>query len=105
MTLLPPALAALPDLLDEERFARPFEFPEWMADASCASTDPDAFFPEKGGSTRMAKLICSRCPVAAECLDYALDNGEKFGIWGGVSERDRRKIQHALHPDPKAATA
>jgi WhiB family redox-sensing transcriptional regulator len=68
------------------------EPPPWMADAVCASTDPDAFFPEKGGSTREAKQICAGCPVQVECLDYALANEERFGIWGGVSERDRRRI-------------
>lgn len=64
----------------------------WTADALCAQTDPDEFFPEKGGSTRHAKAICARCPVQAECVDYALDNDERFGIWGGLSERERRRI-------------
>lgn len=65
---------------------------EWMDDALCAQTDPEAFFPEKGGSTKPAKNICAGCTVAAECLTYALDHNERFGIWGGVSERDRRKL-------------
>jgi WhiB family transcriptional regulator, redox-sensing transcriptional regulator len=69
-----------------------FGAPEWMAEGLCAQTDPEAFFPEKGGSTREAKSVCSRCTVAAECLDYALEQGERFGIWGGLSERDRRRI-------------
>jgi WhiB family transcriptional regulator, redox-sensing transcriptional regulator len=57
----------------------------WQADALCAQTDPEAFFPEKGGSTRDAKRICSGCDVKAQCLDYALANDERFGIWGGLS--------------------
>lgn len=70
----------------------------WMARALCAETDPEEFFPEKGGSTRAAKTVCGRCIVRAECLIYALDNGERYGIWGGLSERDRRALRQV--PDP-----
>jgi len=65
----------------------------WQSDALCAQTDPEAFFPEKGGSTRDAKKICSSCEVRAQCLEYALANDERFGIWGGLSERERRKLR------------
>ena len=65
----------------------------WQADALCAETDPEAFFPEKGGSTREAKKICTGCEVKAECLEYALSNDERFGIWGGLSERERRRLR------------
>lgn len=65
----------------------------WQADALCAQTDPEAFFPEKGGSTREAKRICESCEVTSECLEYALQNDERFGIWGGLSERERRKLR------------
>lgn len=65
----------------------------WQSDALCAQTDPEAFFPEKGGSTRDAKKICSTCEVRAQCLEYALQNDERFGIWGGLSERERRKLR------------
>jgi WhiB family redox-sensing transcriptional regulator len=65
----------------------------WQADSLCAQTDPEAFFPEKGGSTREAKKICSSCEVRAQCLEYALQNDERFGIWGGLSERERRKLR------------
>ncbi|WP_283250175.1 WhiB family transcriptional regulator [Antribacter soli] len=65
----------------------------WQERALCAQTDPEAFFPEKGGSTREAKKVCSGCEVRAECLDYALANDERFGIWGGLSERERRKLK------------
>ena len=65
----------------------------WQADALCAQTDPEAFFPEKGGSTRDAKKVCSSCTVRAECLEYALSNDERFGIWGGLSERERRRLR------------
>ena len=65
----------------------------WQADSLCAQTDPEAFFPEKGGSTRDAKKICSSCEVKSQCLEYALSNDERFGIWGGLSERERRKLR------------
>ena len=65
----------------------------WMVDALCAQTDPEAFFPEKGGSTREAKRVCLTCEVRGDCLEYALGNDERFGIWGGMSERERRKLK------------
>ena len=65
----------------------------WQTDSLCAQTDPEAFFPEKGGSTRDAKKICTACEVKSQCLEYALANDERFGIWGGLSERERRKLR------------
>ncbi|PZA19167.1 WhiB family transcriptional regulator [Modestobacter versicolor] len=65
----------------------------WQERALCAETDPEAFFPEKGGSTREAKKICTGCEVRSECLEYALANDERFGIWGGLSERERRRLR------------
>jgi WhiB family redox-sensing transcriptional regulator len=66
---------------------------QWQERALCAQTDPEAFFPEKGGSTREAKRVCLTCEVRSECLDYALANDERFGIWGGLSERERRRVK------------
>ena len=66
----------------------------WAADALCAQTDPEVFHPDKGGSTRDAKKVCAKCPVQTECLDWALTTNEHFGVWGGLSERERRKITH-----------
>ena len=68
----------------------------WQERALCAQTDPEAFFPEKGGSTREAKRICQGCEVRAECLEYALANDERYGIWGGLSERERRKLKRRV---------
>ena len=65
----------------------------WQERALCAQTDPEAFFPEKGGSTREAKKVCRACEVRAECLEYALAHDERFGIWGGMSERERRRLR------------
>ncbi|WKD61814.1 Transcriptional regulator WhiB2 [Corynebacterium ciconiae DSM 44920] len=69
---------------------------EWHDQALCAQTDPEAFFPEKGGSTREAKRICKACGVRDECLEYALLHDERFGIWGGLSERERRRLKKQL---------
>jgi WhiB family transcriptional regulator, redox-sensing transcriptional regulator len=80
-------LGVLIDLFDEA------DEPEWQDRALCAQTDPEAFFPEKGGSTREAKRICQGCDVRSECLEYALAHDERFGIWGGLSERERRKLK------------
>ena len=76
---------------------------QWQDRALCAQTDPEAFFPEKGGSTREAKKICLGCEVRHECLEYALANGEKFGIWGGMSERERRRLRRARALQRRAA--
>ncbi len=65
----------------------------WQERALCAQTDPEAFFPEKGGSTREAKRVCLSCDVRSQCLEYALAHDERFGIWGGLSERERRRLK------------
>jgi WhiB family transcriptional regulator, redox-sensing transcriptional regulator len=70
--------------------------PQWQENALCAQTDPEAFFPEKGGSTREAKRICLGCEVKDACLEYALANDERFGIWGGLSERERRRLKRGI---------
>jgi WhiB family redox-sensing transcriptional regulator len=67
----------------------------WQTRANCMGVDPDLFFPERGSSTREAKEVCRGCVVREDCLDYAIANGEKFGIWGGMSERERRKVRRA----------
>jgi len=69
------------------------ELNSWKRKALCTNVDQDLFFPERGASTRLAKAVCRRCPVQEECLEYAVNNGEKFGIWGGLSERERRGIR------------
>lgn len=76
----------------------------WMGDANCAGTDPESFFPEKGGSTREAKKVCARCLVSAECLDWALELEERFGIYGGLSERERRRLAKTLRTAAEVAS-
>jgi WhiB family redox-sensing transcriptional regulator len=65
----------------------------WQARGSCVGVDPDLFFPQRGESVVEAKAICVGCPVRAECLAHALERNERFGIWGGLSERERRAIR------------
>jgi WhiB family transcriptional regulator, redox-sensing transcriptional regulator len=95
-------LGASPELDPEPAPDAPVRIPQyqiafvpqpWAGEALCAQTDPEIFFPDKGGSTREAKAVCARCPVAAECLEYALATSERFGIWGGLSERERRTLR------------
>jgi WhiB family redox-sensing transcriptional regulator len=69
----------------------------WQALGECRKTDTETFYPEKGRSTREAKAVCVNCQVRAECLKYALDNDERFGVWGGLSERERRKLKKSLN--------
>lgn len=88
-------LAVVVDLFDATEVADG-ELPSWQDQALCAQTDPEAFFPEKGGSTREAKRICAVCDVRSECLEYALAHDERFGIWGGLSERERRKLKRRV---------
>lgn len=65
--------------------------PEWMAGAACASWDPELWFPHPGDSASMAKKVCSGCPVKEECLNYAVEHRGLGGIWGGLTEEDRRR--------------
>jgi WhiB family redox-sensing transcriptional regulator len=65
----------------------------WQDYANCRGADADLFFPERGASTRRAKAICAACEVRGDCLDFAILYGEKFGIWGGMSERERRRVR------------
>lgn len=65
----------------------------WMLRGNCAQVGGDTWHPEKGGNTLAAKVVCRRCPVKAECLAYALERDERFGVWGGMSERERRALK------------
>ena len=68
---------------------------DWMAEGKCRSMDPDIFFPSDGIGVQAAQRICAECPVKAECLEYALDVRVDHGVWGGTSERERRRILRA----------
>ena len=66
----------------------------WMVRAACRGLDPDLFFPVRGEDLRAAKAVCATCDVRDECLDYALRTHETCGVWGGTSERQRRRLRH-----------
>jgi len=78
---------------------------QWQDQANCLGVDPDLFFPERGASTREAKEVCRGCVVKQDCLEFALANGEKFGIWGGLSERERRKLRRKQREEGSGAAA
>jgi WhiB family redox-sensing transcriptional regulator len=92
--------------------AEPPEDLSWQDLALCAEVGDDFWFPEKGGSTREAKRVCRSCEVRAECLAYALEHEDagRFGIWGGFSERERRRLKRnhppgSPSPQPRKAVA
>ena len=80
------------DRLDIDLWRRP----GWRKHAACRGLDPELFHPERGEVTDQAKHVCFGCPVRDECLTYALTHFEKFGIWGGLSERERRPLRKRL---------
>lgn len=63
--------------------------------ALCAEVDPETFFPKTGGSTVPAKQVCARCCVRAECLEWVLEHPQRYGVWGGKSETERRRLAAA----------
>ncbi|WP_405487110.1 WhiB family transcriptional regulator [Streptomyces sp. NBC_00096] len=67
--------------------------PAWYELALCAQTGPGFFFPEPGSSLRDAKRLCGACEGRKACLDYALANDERFGVWGGLSESERQALR------------
>ena len=86
------------------RYAQPVEAGlDWRYRGACIGEDPDIWYPERGETTLTAKLICERCEVRGDCLEYALDAGEKHGIWGGTSERERRVLRRRRAVERKAS--
>ena len=75
------------DLLTVDLDERP-----WAAYAACRDVDPDVFFPASEEDSTQGLRICRGCPVKAECLDWALETRVRYGIWGGATERDRRRL-------------
>jgi len=69
---------------------------QWTGASLCSQVDPEVWFPELGGSVKSAKRICNRCPVRPQCLDQALERDEEFGVWGGMSPRDRRSLKRRV---------
>ncbi len=74
----------------------------WMAQGLCRFEPPSTFFPSDGVGVETAKRICAACPVKEPCLEYALEHRIDHGVWGGTSERQRRRIlkKRKLSPAP-----
>ena len=81
-----------------EAFGWELEPTPWAARAACARTSPELFFPERGGSAREAKAVCMTCPVRHDCLEYALRWHIAYGVWGGLSYRQRRQLPARPYP-------
>ena len=64
----------------------------WMAEGNCREVHPSLFFPSDGVGVEIAKQVCATCPVKAPCLEYALRSRIDHGVWGGASERERRRL-------------
>lgn len=77
---------------------------EWMAQSKCREYPPDVFFPRNGVGVLTTQKICEDCPVAVDCLEYALDNHVDHGVWGGKSERERRRIARSRRRLSKVST-
>lgn len=75
----------------------------WTADAECKGMPTSWFFPEKGADWVQCRAVCDRCVVKADCLDAALRRGEKFGCWGGTSERERRGMRREIRVEAHSA--
>jgi len=75
--------------------ARLFHRPRWMERAACRGLPTDLFFPHRGGidTAAAAKAVCAACPVSDDCYEYAFASNERHGIWGGTSERERRRMR------------
>lgn len=79
--------------------------PSFMDFGSCRGLDPAIFFPDRGMSLAPAQKICGDCIVVDECLEHALTHGERFGVWGGTSERERRRLRRARRLAAAAETS
>lgn len=86
------------DIIEREPMA-------WSAYGSCASADPDLFFPGPGGDASLARVICRTCPVRRMCLDYAIETRQKFGVWGGMTESQRRRLRRDRDDHPARPAA
>ena len=73
-----------------------FEESDWTDQARCRGLDPDQFFVRGASQSRKAVKVCQRCTVRSECLDYAVENQIDFGVWGGLTERQRRALRRRI---------
>jgi WhiB family redox-sensing transcriptional regulator len=87
---------------DRYLLRRVFQPAPWTADAACRDLHPAPWFPERGQPADTAKAVCASSPVRVECLDYALANYERHGVWGGMTEHERRRLRRARARAPAA---
>lgn len=84
---------------------RPAQDSDWRDRGACLGSDPEKFFPEKGSPSKEAKRTCNeKCTVREQCLEYALQNDERFGIWGGLSTLQRMKLLQERQGNPSKST-
>lgn len=65
---------------------------DWQADAACRGVDPEIFFPGPDDDEALPKTICAACPVQQRCLGFAVAVGERFGVWGGLTDKERKQL-------------
>jgi WhiB family redox-sensing transcriptional regulator len=82
-----------------------FDPAAWRTQAACRGLDPELFYPKRGTRTAPARKVCAACPVRADCLEYALANFEKDGIWGGTTGKERRAIRRTRRATKRGAAA
>lgn len=83
------------------RYPIPFDRAPWMRHAACRGKDREMFFPRRGENVSEAKAVCATCPVKAECADYGLP--EKYGVWGGLTDQERRVIRRERRREREAS--
>lgn len=76
------------------------ELPDWAQHAACIDAPSDMFFPPPGVIPVQAMQICAGCPVRTECLNHALDNNERHGVWGGMTTRERQRLRMTIRRHP-----
>lgn len=73
--------------------------PAWQERAACRDEEPDVFFPDKANQDRAAKRICTGCVVQRQCLEFALEHGEEYGVWGGMTTTERKQLKKDVDND------
>jgi WhiB family redox-sensing transcriptional regulator len=87
-----------PSLSQETIRESRFTSEDWKLDGVCRTIDPDLWFPDAPQTGAVAKKMCRSCPVIEKCLQYALDNNEPYGVWGGMGSSERQLMRRGLRP-------
>lgn len=89
--------ALAPSSLHERTRESRYTSEDWKLQGVCRTVDPELWFPDDGSNGNQAKALCRQCPVIEECLQYALDNREMYGVWGGLGNSERRMLRRRLN--------